>query len=75
MKIIKDTFKRVAEGIVDAFSLVFGTACNLLAVLIFSLVLNYVPAWIVLIAIIIVLLVIVYFTYKDELDSIKELDD
>ena len=75
MKIIKNIFTRVGECIVESFSFMFGTACNLIAVLWFSLALHFVPVWFIATVIILLLLVVIYFTYKDELDSIKESDD
>lgn len=73
MKIIKDTIIRVGEGLLDAFKLVVSSACNLFAVMFFALVLNYVPAWVIGTLVVAILALIVYYTYKEELeDSVDE---
>lgn len=74
MDLITKVAKRLGEAFLDAAMTIFGHAVNILIVFAFALLIHFVPVWIVLGVIIILLGLIVYFTYRQELDDITEED-
>lgn len=74
MDIIIKVAKRIGEAFVDAALSLFGHAVNIVLIFAVALLLHFVPAWIVLGSIILLLCLIVYLTYRQELDDITEED-
>lgn len=74
MDLITKVAKRIGEAFVDSAMTIFGHAVNIVLVFAFALLIHFVPAWIVLSVIIVLLALIVYLTYRQELDDITEED-
>ncbi len=74
MDIITKVAKRIGEAFVDSVLTILGHAVNIVILFAFALLLHFVPAWLILSVIIILLGLIVYLTYRQELDDITEED-
>ncbi len=74
-KLLKNIAVRLLDGFVDTVKLLFSTAMSILVILMFALVLHFVPVWIVITAIIVLLITISYFTYREELQELLDKDD
>lgn len=74
MDLITKVAKRIGEAFVDAAMTIFSHAVNIVLVFAFALLIHFVPVWIVLSVIIFLLALIVYLTYRQELDDITEED-
>lgn len=73
-KVLTKIAYRIGEALLDAFKALMSTAVMILSVLCVALILNFLPAWTLVTSIIILLLAIVYVTYKSELQNIDEED-
>lgn len=73
-KVLKNVVFRIGEALLDAFKALVSTSVMILSVLCVALILNFLPAWTLIVAVIVLLLAIVYVTYKSELHNIDDED-
>ncbi|MCU6292751.1 hypothetical protein [Escherichia coli] len=66
---MKKIFKNLLSGFEKAVSLIFSSVVMVITVLAFSLVLHFVPFWLVFIVLIALLGAHVYYVYRDALDD------
>ena len=66
---MKKIFKKLLSGFEKAVSLIFSSVVMVITVLAFSLVLHFVPFWIIFIVLIALLGAHVYYVYRDALDD------
>ncbi|EFJ0711806.1 hypothetical protein [Escherichia coli] len=66
---MKKIFKKLLSGFEKAASLIFSSVVMVITVLAFSLVLHFVPFWLIFIVLIALLGAHVYYVYRDALDD------
>ncbi|AGC34727.1 hypothetical protein G17_00397 [Escherichia phage vB_EcoM_G17] len=66
---MKKIFKKLLSGFEKAVSLIFSSVVMVITVLAFSLVLHFVPFWLIFIVLIALLGAHVYYVYRDALDD------
>lgn len=66
---MKKIFKNLLSGFEKAVSLIFSSVVMVITVLAFSLVLHFVPFWLIFIVLISLLGAHVYYVYRDALDD------
>lgn len=66
---MKKIFKNLLSGFEKAVRLIFSSVVMVITVLAFSLVLHFVPFWLVFIVLIALLGARVYYVYRDALDD------
>ncbi|EKR8628592.1 hypothetical protein GNZ01_06595 [Escherichia coli] len=66
---MKKIFKNLLSGFEKAVRLIFSSVVMVITVLAFSLVLHFVPFWLVFIVLIALLGAHVYYVYRDALDD------
>lgn len=66
---MKKIFKNLLSGFEKAVRLIFSSVVMVITVLAFSLVLHFVPFWLIFIVLIALLGAHVYYVYRDALDD------
>ena len=75
MDLVTKIAKRIVEGVVDSVKGMFTHAIDILALLIICFVVGMLPSWVIGLSALTFIAVIVYFTYKDEINRLEKDED